>query len=215
MGARSTKAVNEQVVEDLDKKAPYKYKKYTWHIGIDPGGKSGAIAFLAEELFPDVVLIDMPFVMEGAAKNQHAFVDSCSLAKVIKSITGPHDIATYTVERVHAMPTDGRSSAFNFGRNFGHIMSVVELYALYRPLPLITYVTPAVWKKEMLGVVGSLRDKADKKMLSLNKARDTFSGYFVDSYGKLNLKKSHNRAEAALLAMYGMINYGKKSDKSR
>lgn len=59
------------------------------------------------------------------------------------------------LERVHAMPTDGGSSAFSFGENFGGIQGV--LAALNIPYK---FVTPQQWQKK----VGALpKEKADRK----------------------------------------------------
>ena len=76
-------------------------------LGIDPG-KSGGIAW-----------IDNSFEMN--AKGCPDTVEK--MADLLKEIVGNDDSICY-IELVHAFPTDGRSSAFKFGVNFGGQISI-------------------------------------------------------------------------------------------
>ena len=79
-------------------------KKY---LAIDPG-KSGGVAILSEDSVE-------------AYKCPPTFKE---MAKLIKSIKKNTHLCI--LERVHAFPTDGRSSAFKFGTNYGAWMGILE-----------------------------------------------------------------------------------------
>ena len=83
----------------------YSEKKY---LAIDPG-KSGGIAILSEDSVE-------------AYKCPPTFKEMAELIKKI-SINKPY---VCVLERVHAFPTDGRSSAFKFGTNYGAWMGILE-----------------------------------------------------------------------------------------
>lgn len=90
------------------------------------------------------------------------------------------------LERVHAMPKQGVSSTFKFGMSFGEVRGVVGALAI--PLYLVT---PNKWKAHY-------RLSSDKES-----ARQMAMQIFPHNADRLNRKKHHGRAEAALLAKYG------------
>lgn len=99
------------------------------------------------------------------------------------------------VEKVGAMPHQGVSSTFNFGKSAGYIEGV--LTALGIPYQLVP---PAKWKKEF-SLIGK-----DKKA-SIETCRKLFP--------ELDLKRtercrteSDGKAEATLLACYAMRHFG-------
>jgi crossover junction endodeoxyribonuclease RuvC len=57
------------------------------------------------------------------------------------------------VERVHAMPSQGVSSTFTFGKGFGGVLGVFAALGVPVLLP-----TPQAWKKKILA--GTKQDKA-------------------------------------------------------
>jgi crossover junction endodeoxyribonuclease RuvC len=142
-------------------------------LGIDPG-ISGAIAFY----FPDhperISVEDMPIVAGE--------VDAVTLAKRISAMAP--DVAI--LERVNAMPGQGVSSTFKFGRSYGVVIGVIGAATI--PLHLVT---PAKWK-------GHLRLSSDKEM-----ARALALRLFPACSDHFKRKKDHGRAEAALIARYG------------
>ena len=89
------------------------------------------------------------------------------------------------VEQVHAMPRQGVSSTFNFGKAVGIIEGVIAA----RGLP-VTYVTPQRWKKAM-GVT------ADK-----NSSRQSAINLWPTEADLFRRVKDADRAEAALIAEY-------------
>jgi crossover junction endodeoxyribonuclease RuvC len=105
-------------------------------IGIDPG-QHGAVAFLNGDLAEAI-----PTPLNGKE------IDGRELAAWLY-LRKPGLIV---IEKVGAMPRQGVSSTFKFGRNFGMLLGVVE--ALGLPYRLVT---PQAWKKVVLA--GTSRDK--------------------------------------------------------
>jgi crossover junction endodeoxyribonuclease RuvC len=141
--------------------------------GIDPG-LSGGVAFFFPAA-PDRVLAEDIPVVAGE-------LDCATLARRI--IQMRPDVAI--VERVSAMPGQGVSSTFKFGRAFGSILGVLAALEIRTVL-----VAPAVWKKHF-------RIDADKE-----KSRALALRTFAKTPEHFARKRDHNRAEAALLTLYG------------
>jgi crossover junction endodeoxyribonuclease RuvC len=87
------------------------------------------------------------------------------------------------VEQVHAMPRQGVSSTFSFGKACGMIEGVVAA----RGLP-IAWVTPQRWKKAM----GVTADKNSSRQLAIN--------LWPNEAELFKRVKDADRAEAALIA---------------
>jgi crossover junction endodeoxyribonuclease RuvC len=147
-------------------------------IGIDPG-LSGAIAILdqAGEL---VSVTDLPVIRDLKL----AWINGSELQSIILDALGGRT-AGALVERVSSMPGQGIASSFQFGVGFGSILSVLQTLRVS-----IDFVTPAVWKKSY----GLSKDKH----ASLHKAR------LLYPTAELHLAKHDGRAEALLIARYGM-----------
>jgi crossover junction endodeoxyribonuclease RuvC len=90
------------------------------------------------------------------------------------------------IENVHAMPRQGVSSSFQFGRMFGGAELVLQSTCLR-----VFHVTPQAWKKHF--GLGS------DKNASIAMATLLFG---TDQHWKL--KKHEGVAEAALIALYGL-----------
>ena len=92
------------------------------YIGVDPG-KSGAMAIISDE-------------------NERAipFSETAYLAAIRE--TCREDVIA-CVEHVHAMPQQGVTSMFNFGKGYGWILGILDAYNV--PYELVT---PQKWKKE-------------------------------------------------------------------
>ena len=104
-------------------------------MSIDPG-LSGAIAVFIDDVLIDVV--DMPtheLSRNGKAKRQIAAAD-------LAGIFTQHDPRHVIVEKVSAMPGQGVTSMFSFGRSLGIIEGIIAAYNIP-----VTYVTPGVWTK--------------------------------------------------------------------
>jgi crossover junction endodeoxyribonuclease RuvC len=148
-------------------------------IGIDPG-LSGAIAFLADGQFADVH--DMPTMGRGKGNNKQ--VDPYRMVAILRGapMMRRGALVTCRLEEVHAMPGQGLTSTFGFGRSFGVAQGV--LAALGYP---VTLVSPEKWKRDM-GLIGAEKDASRQRAMK----------YFRSA--PLQLKKHDGRAEALLLA---------------
>jgi len=102
----------------------YRFKTY---IGIDPG-KSGGICSIEDNR---IRANKCPDSVQGMAE----------LFKDILEDTSPKDVFLY-IEKVWAMPHDGKSSIFTFGQNYGQWEGVI---ASFNIIPI--YVTPSTWMK--------------------------------------------------------------------
>lgn len=149
-------------------------------IGFDPG-LCGGIAVL--DAAGGLVLCgDLPVIGEGAQRR----LDAANLAAMIR----PHAAdAVAVIEQVHAMPGQGVSSMFRFGQAVGTLAGVVGALQVRT-----VWVPPQRWKKPM-----GLDANAEK---SRAMAIETWP----DSAGRFARKKDHNRAEAALIALWFLKN---------
>lgn len=142
--------------------------------GIDPGSISGAWACI-DTLRKTAFVGDIPVLDSN--------VNSAELARLLDL----YDPDKVVVERVGAMPHQGVSSVFSFGRGVGRIEGVVgcSSYSL-------EYLTPQVWKKHY-----KLPGGPKNKELSRARAIELYP-----AVAGLSLKRHSGRAEALLIAHY-------------
>jgi len=150
-------------------------------LAIDPG-ITGAIAIYSPKTKILYELFDMPVIEDKFDGTKT--LDHYGLARIVDEFAKSVRLAV--VECVHSMPGQGVSSTFLFGRTTGLCIGVLAAHLL----PILQP-QPSVWKASM----GLTRDKNR----SLEKARQLFP----DRQDYFKLKKHHDRAEAALLAVYG------------
>ena len=157
-------------------------------IGIDPG-LTGAVAILPDGLFFDTPTAS---VKKGSSKKVYLVAEMASFIRSFGDSSDPH--SHVYIEDVHAMPGQGVSSTFNFGRGFGLWEGIVA--ALGIPYTLIT---PQRWQKVMLtGLPG--KDKGASRVRA--------GQLFPQLAGQLNRVKDHGRADALLIAEYGRRQHG-------
>jgi Holliday junction resolvasome RuvABC endonuclease subunit len=150
-------------------------------LGIDPGA-GGAIALIDPSL--DVLLIkDMPI----ATVRERREISEVWLADIIRRF----DPEEAWLERVHAYPRQGVTSAFTFGMAYGLVRGV--LATLKVPTHLVT---PNEWKRR-------LRLPADKHAARVMAAR-----LFPNDAKLFSRSRDDGRAEAALLAHFGLYANG-------
>ena len=104
-------------------------------MSIDPG-LSGAIAVFIDDVLIDIV--DTPtheLTRNNKTKRQ---ISASALAGIFTQHHPDHVV----VEKVTAMPGNGATSMFSFGRSFGLIEGIVGAYEIPA-----TYVMPSVWTK--------------------------------------------------------------------
>lgn len=165
-------------------------------IGIDPG-LTGAIALLHPI---HLSVYDIPVEYTPGGKGRQICVP-----KLHGLVGHVSDFAVVAVmERVRAMPrkTGGREvkmgaqSMFNFGDTFGCLRTVAEL-----GIASLTIVEPAVWKRRA-GLIGKDKDAARELAIEL----------FPELADQLKRKKDHGRAEALLIARFGVSHYESGGD---
>jgi crossover junction endodeoxyribonuclease RuvC len=149
--------------------------------GIDPG-LSGALFFLNPNSPANGEAYDIPvhLLVRGGAKKRE--VDIQAFADLLTIQPVEHAF----VEHANAMPGQGVSGVFAFGKCFGIVLGVLAARQIS-----FTLVPPARWKRT-LGV-----PKAK------DAARARASQLLPGAAHQWRLRKHDGRAEAALLALYG------------
>lgn len=150
-------------------------------IGIDPGA-SGAIALLVSGVL--VSVHDMPTVTVERNKAQKRQVCPAGLSLLMQQLS-PHKA---TVEKVGAMPGQGVSSMFSFGRSVGIIEGVLAA----KQIP-VTYTTPQAWQK--LSGAAKGKDGSRQRVMEL----------FPSQAHLFARVKDDGRADAVLIALMGTI----------
>ena len=147
-------------------------------MGLDPGTSGGiSIIETKQNKLPEIIFfLKMPIISMFGKKivDTKSLYDSLKIYKIDLSI----------IEKVHAMPRQGVTSSFQFGRSFGSLETLAYLLS-----KRVDYVAPVVWKK-YLGVGASKRD-------SLDMARLKFGENEV-----WKKKTNDGIAEASLLVLY-------------
>lgn len=160
-------------------------------IGIDPG-KDGCLAILGYRETPILV----PF-SETEYANQLRRFDFCrtEAEKDLEAIMHVPKTGVFcVVEHVNAMPGQGVTSCFSFGRNFGFILGLLTAFRI--PYELVR---PQKWKREF--------SCTSDKNTSIEVAQRLFPD--VDLRRTPQCRKPHDGvAEALLMAEYARRTHG-------
>lgn len=162
-------------------------------IGIDPGA-SGAVAFLwPKERRLEV--FDTPNMKKTVGGKERTVIDVHGLIQTLTPVSGSVagaalQLVAY-VEDVGPMPRDGATQAFAFGKSYGELLAILACLAI----PVIS-IRPAAWKKAM-------KLSSDK-----NYSRSAIISRFPLQGDLFKRVCDADRAEAALLAVYGAIQQG-------
>jgi Holliday junction resolvasome RuvABC endonuclease subunit len=150
-------------------------------LGVDPGIHGGlAIVEIIDGVAPQLIdAIDIPTVGIGAKER----VDPIAIRVWIDEHRPQHAL----IERAQAMPKQGASSGFKYGRAIGAIEAVIACCGI----PM-TIVEPSAWKK-FHRLRGSEKEPSRQRALQI----------FPAAHALRALKRHHGRAEAALIAMAG------------
>jgi crossover junction endodeoxyribonuclease RuvC len=149
-------------------------------VGIDPGIRGGlAVVTIQNGSAPQLVdAIDIPVTGVGAKER----VDVLAIRDWVMRHAPQHVV----LERAQAMPKQGSSSGFKYGRAVGAIEAAIAL----GEIPL-TIIEPTAWKK-FHALRGGDKEGGRQRALQL----------FPHAHALLTRKKDHGRAEAALIALY-------------
>jgi Holliday junction resolvasome RuvABC endonuclease subunit len=150
-------------------------------LGIDPGISGGlAVVEITDGAAPVLVeCIDIPVVGTGAKER----VDITA----IRNFIDRHKPVRALIERAQAMPKQGSSSGFKYGRAVGAIEAAVALCSI--PVEIVE---PSVWKR-FWRLPGKDKESSRQRALQL----------FPAAHAALARKKDHGRAEASLIALFG------------
>lgn len=151
-------------------------------IGIDPG-KSGGVAIVSSGSGRLLAGRRMPILLHGKRDVVDVYELNAWVAGQRPIGMGGH-VERVVLEQVHAMPGQGVSSMFNFGRHTG----AVEGWAVSLAAP-VHWVTPQKWKKHF----GLSKDKR----ASLDRARLEFGADTM-----WDVLANDGIAEAALIALW-------------
>jgi crossover junction endodeoxyribonuclease RuvC len=159
-------------------------------LGLDPG-LSGAVAVLSfRDPEPTVSFFDTPtakVVKNGKNRSEYLIGE---MANILRSNT---PVTSAVLEKVGAMPGQGVTSMFTFGRGLGIWEGL--LAALDIPY---TLVAPVTWKKQLMGDM----DKSSKDASRIRAVQ-----LFPQASTSLARKKDDGRAEALLMAEYARRKY--------
>lgn len=148
-------------------------------VGIDPG-VSGAIAFIGEN--KEILHIhDMPVSAKTSGKGNQ--VNAVFLYDILAGIDPL--LTTVVIERVHAMPGQGVSSTFGFGRSLGVIEGIVASTGAK-----LVWVTPQKWKKKF-SLIG--KDKDASRTLAIE--------MYPQDKDYFKRKKDNGRSDALFIAL--------------
>lgn len=163
-------------------------------VGIDPG-LTGAFAFYNTESKAIFHTFSMPTDTLAKGKGTRREISwpvayhwiTLSLAKTISTVERAF------IERVSSSPQMGVTSAFNFGRTYGGLESLIA--ALHWPAE---FVTPAKWKKSL--AVPADKDDARHRASQL---MPRCVEHWTPQRGVMTKEQAGGRAEASLLCIYG------------
>ncbi len=163
--------------------------------GVDPG-ITGAVVSVRVDLDNREVLgvgfvspaLEKYTLLSGKKRSRINAHETYNLLVSLATIYGKPDIIEF--EEVSAMPKQGVSSTFSFGRSTGNIEALASLFCS------LSRVRPNVWKRT-LGV------PADKNA-AIRWARAWAKEYFPNALEYLRKCSHDGRADALGLAVYGL-----------
>jgi crossover junction endodeoxyribonuclease RuvC len=161
-------------------------------LGIDPGIRGG-LAVVNADAGVGVLIdaIDIPVIGTGAKERVDAIA--------VRDWIARHRPDLALIERAQALPKQGSSSGFKYGRATGALETAIILCAV--PIEIVE---PTAWKKHFR-LPGKDKEAARQRALEL----------FPAAHALLARKKDHGRAEAALIALYGHRNFHSNSEHRR
>jgi crossover junction endodeoxyribonuclease RuvC len=153
-------------------------------LGVDPGIYGGlAIVVLTDGAAPALLVDARDIPVVGLKAKER--IDVLGLRTWILARQPQHAV----IERAQAMPKQGASSGFKYGRAVGALEAVIACCEI----PL-TIIEPSAWKK-FHGLRGKDKELSRQRALQL----------FPAAHALLARKKDHGRAEAALIAMTATV----------
>lgn len=184
-------------------------------VGIDPG-IGGAVAVI--DHLTTLRIYNVPKIKTPTGKNDY---DIPKMVEILRPycVNTQKEPVVVVIEAVHAMPGQGVSSTFHFGRGKGLWEGICHALGC-----TVKMVTPQTWKKHWpeLIVPRMSKDKKPKtandkkeaakekrlaKARAKEKAREIASQLFPDHLKEFENVNSDGRAEAALIARYASVHF--------
>lgn len=153
-------------------------------LGIDPG-LSGGLAIVSGMPGERARLLDAIDVPTSGEKAKRRVVAAKVIAFIMK-----HKPDYAFIERAQAMPDQGASSGFIYGRAVGALEACAEGCQVS-----LDVIESTAWKKAH-GLIKTGKEDSRARALRL---------FSADADRFFDRKKDHNRAEAALIALYGLM----------
>lgn len=149
-------------------------------LGIDPG-IDGALALINVHVRDLAEVVDMPYVEVRRNSTRKREVAPALVGNLVKR--WKPDVAV--IERVSAMPGQGVTSMFSFGRSLGMIEGILAAHHIP-----VRYITPQEWKRVHGIPAGAPKDESRAAVMRLLPQH-------ADRFAR---KKDHGRADAILIA---------------
>lgn len=146
------------------------------YLGVDPG-KAGSVSVLDGK---DLTVIPTPIIE-----------DDYDMAGMYGILVGRNKDAFAMIERAAAMPGQGVTSMFSFGKGYG--LWLMALTVSQIPFQIVS---ARVWTRDMLGGSPHLDKKKKDKGVSFHAARRMFPQW------QPKWKKEHEYCDSILLAEY-------------
>ena len=147
-------------------------------IGIDPG-KGGGIVFINGDKI--IEMYKCPNTIEEMAE----------LLEPYRLSWDSNINVTAYIEQVHAFPTDGRSSAFKFGVNYGVWQGLLGANKIET-----RFIAPQMWMKSLELPKSKVERKKEIKRVAQG---------VIDSQGILKKKVTLHTSDAVLIGMFGVL----------
>lgn len=180
-------------------------------IGIDPGNRGGiAVINYDGDLKVESHFLPLEKLKNGAVPSYEKIVNIISNSKFCAN-----DVKI-CLELVHAMPFDGRTSAFNFGKNFGAILGMLMAIKHNKVAGInwnIDLVPPVTWAKTARILMKHSNYKPQSQTVFKNSIVDSvinsdFASSLPDGCiksGKPTFYLASGPSDAIFIGMHGML----------
>jgi len=164
-------------------------------VGIDPGLDGGILALNEAGDILDKWII--PTITMKKGKKNKTEIDLVSLNDIFIKLKSYQKVKVF-LEAVHAMPKQGVSSSFNFGKVFGYLEGMLTAYRF--PYVLVT---PQCWTKEIHAGLSKELDPKSRSLVIFNR-----------EYSNLDLRansRCRNQHEGLLDSLF-IAEYGRRKE---
>ena len=160
-------------------------------IGLDPGNTGAMVAL--NERYNVVYAASFPLMNIGTSKTKRMMLDAVEFSCDLRNLLDREGAQYVVLEKAQAMPGQGMSSMFQYGRGFG--MLEMALAALRVPYELVH---PTRWQKAVLKGVAGRDTKARAIAVCRHRLPD------LDLTPGRKRKPDEGLADAACMALYAM-----------